>query len=310
MTGGAGCLGANLVEHWLGKGHEMLVIDNFSTGAREAVPAGPGLTVVEGSVADRALVDEAFRRFAPELVVHGAAAYKDPADWREDAATNVLGAINVTRAAEAVSARRFVNFQTALCYGRPRIVPIPVDHPIAPFTSYGISKAAGEQFVLMGATPAVSLRLANVTGPRLAIGPIPAFYTRLTAGRSCTCTDTVRDFLDMSDFLALMDLVAEDGAPTGIFNVSTGEGHAIKEVYDQVAAYLGVALSTPVPIVPPGPDDVPAVVLDPAVTEARFGWKARVGFAAALRRQLDWYAAHGVSEVYSHLTPRTPSGAA
>ena len=303
LTGGAGCLGSNLVEHWLPQGHDILVLDNFATGKREVVPTVPRLTVVEGSVADHDLVHRVFQDFAPELVVHSAAAYKDPSDWREDAATNVLGSINVARAAEAVSARRLVNFQTALCYGRPRVVPIPVDHPTAPFTSYGISKTAGEQFVLMAALPTVSLRIANVAGPRLAIGPIPAFYKRLKAGQPCTCSDTVRDFLAMSDFLTLMDLVIADEAPTGVFNVSTGEGHSIKDVFDEVASYLGITPPTPVPVVPPGPDDVRAVVLDPSATEARLGWKARVGFSEMIRAQLDWYAAHGVSDVYSHLAP-------
>ncbi len=56
ITGGAGCLGSNLIEHWLPKGHEIFVLDNFATGKREVVPEVAGLTVKEGSVADGALV--------------------------------------------------------------------------------------------------------------------------------------------------------------------------------------------------------------------------------------------------------------
>jgi UDP-glucose 4-epimerase len=301
ITGGAGCLGSNLIERWLPQGHEILALDNFATGKREVLPPVAGLRVIEGSVADAAAVEAAFAGFRPEVVVHSAAAYKDPADWREDAATNVAGAINVARASEKAGVRRLVNFQTALCYGRPRGVPIPVDHPVAPFTSYGVSKAAGEQYLMMAGVPVVSLRLANITGPRLAIGPIPTFYKRLKAGQKCFCSDTVRDFLDMSDFLSLMDLAIRDGAPTGIFNVSTGEGHSIKEVFDEVLAYLGATLAEPVPVVPPGADDVPAVVLDPSATGPAFGWKAAVDFRATIRRQLEWYDRHGVSDVYSHL---------
>jgi nucleoside-diphosphate-sugar epimerase len=148
--------------------------------------------------------------------------------------------------------------------------------------------------------PVISLRLANIAGPRLAIGPIPTFYKRLQAGQKCFCSDTVRDFLDMSDFVAIMERVVGKDAPTGVFNVSTGEGHSIKEVFDQVASYLGVAVPD-VPVVPPGADDVPAVVLDASETEARLGWRPRVGFAETIRRQLDWYRAHGVNDVYSHL---------
>jgi UDP-glucose 4-epimerase len=302
VTGGAGCLGSNLIERWLPQGHEILVLDNFATGKREVLPPVKGLQVVEGSVADAATVGKCFDDFRPDVVVHSAAAYKDPADWREDASTNVAGAINVARASEKAGVKRLINFQTALCYGRPRSVPIPVDHPLAPFTSYGISKAAGEQYLLMAGVPVVSLRLANITGPRLAIGPIPTFYKRLKAGQKCFCSDTVRDFLDMSDFLSLMDLVVREGAPTGVYNVSTGEGHSIEDVFNEVVAYLGVTLAEPVPVVPPGADDVPAVVLDPLRTGPAFGWKAEVGFRATIRRQLAWYDRHGVSDVYSHLS--------
>lgn len=307
ITGGAGCLGSNLVEHWLPDGHEILALDNFATGKREVLPAVRGLEVREGHVADEAFVQRAFTDFKPEVVVHSAAAYKDPANWVEDARTNVRGAIVVARAAEAAGVRRIVNFQTALCYGRPSRVPVPADHPTAPFTSYGISKTAGEQYLLLSSIPVVSFRIANCTGPRLAIGPIPTFYKRLQAGQKCFCSDAVRDFLDMTDFLALMDLAIRDDAPRGVFNVSTGEGHSIQKVFDEVAAYLGLRPAEPVPVVPVGADDVKAMVLDPAQTERAFGWKARVGFKEAVRRQLDWYKRYGVSDVHSHLTAPRPS---
>jgi len=309
ITGGAGCLGSNLIEHWLPRGHELLALDNFATGKRELLPEIKGLRVIEGSIADFPVVERAFREFEPGVVVHSAAAYKDPANWREDAATNVTGAINVARAAEQAGVRRLVNFQTALCYGKPRTVPVPPDHPSAPFTSYGISKTAGEQYLLMAKLPVTSFRIANVTGPRLAIGPIPTFFKRLQARQKCFCSDTTRDFLDMSDFLGLMDLAIGEGAPSGVFNVSTGEGHSIKEVFDEVAAYLNLRPEQPVPVLPAGPDDVSALVLDAGATEAAFGWKARVGFRETIRRQLDWYARYGVSDVYSHLAPPPASRA-
>lgn len=304
ITGGAGCLGASLVETYLPRGHDILVIDNFATGKREVVPEISGLTVIEGTIADRQLVDDTFDRFAPTHVIHGAASYKDPADWREDVRTNVDGTINFIEAARRCGVAQFVNLQTALCYGRPRTVPIPIDHPLWPFTSYGISKAAGEAYLLMSGLPAVSLRLANVTGPRLSIGPIPTFYKRLKAGQSCFCSDTVRDFLDMEDFLSLMDAALE-GPAVGVYNVSTGEGHSIKEIFDIVVDHLGVRLAEPVPIVPPGPDDVPIVVLDPSATMRDLGWQPRHGFEATIRRALAWYDAHGVTDIYSHL--RAPS---
>ncbi len=307
ITGGAGCLGSNLIERYFPQGHEICVIDNFTTGKREVVPPQTGLTVVEGSVADADLVNKTFAAFQPTHVIHSAAAYKDPLDWAEDAATNVLGSIHVAKAAAEYKVARFINFQTALCYGRPGVVPIAVNQPTAPFTSYGISKTAGEAYLLQSGLPVVSLRLANVCGPRLAIGPIPTFYKRLKAGQSCFCSDTTRDFLDMSDFFALMDRVLQLDAPTGVFNVSTGEGRSIHDVFLVVAKYLGID-PPDVPVVPPGADDVPKVVLDPAATQLSFGWCAQVGFEDTIANQLRWYDQYGITDIFSHLA--TPSPAA
>jgi UDP-glucose 4-epimerase len=302
ITGGAGCLGSNLTERYLEGGHDVLVIDNFTTGHRGSLPEGhQGLTIVEGSVVDRAMVDGAFAAFEPSHVIHSAAAYKDPDDWIEDTRTNVEGTINVIDAARARGVKRVVNFHTALGYGRPDTVPIPVTAPTRPFTSYGISKQAGETYLAMSGLPFVSLRLANVTGPRLAIGPIPTFYTRLKAGKACFCSRTVRDFIDMDDFFSVMDHVMEEGAPTGLFNVSTGTGHAIKEIFDIVADHVGAMISEPVPEVDPGQDDVPTVVLDPGHTIETFGWRPLYSFEETIRRMLAWYDQHGVTAIYSHL---------
>lgn len=302
IAGGAGCLGSSLVEHLLPKGDTLVAIDNFATGKRAVLPRVDGLTVIEGSIADATLVDSVFADHLPTHVVHSAASYKDPSAWHEDTATNVLGTVHLIRASQRVGVRRFLNFQTALCYGRPAQVPIQTDHPVAPFTSYGISKVAGEQYVMAAELPAVSLRLANVCGPRLAIGPIPTFYKRLKAGQSCFCSDTVRDFLDMSDFLRLVDLALTDDAPCGVFHGSSGIGHSIRDVFVAVAAFLGLE-APETPQVPAGADDVPVVVLDPGGTERAFGWRPQVGFAETIRRQLAWYDRHGVTDIYSHLAP-------
>lgn len=300
ITGGAGCLGSNLIEHWLPKGHTIFVIDNFATGKREVVPEVEGLNVKEGSITDEALVNDCFSSFKPDVVIHAAAAYKDPDDWVEDSRTNVIGSAHVARAAKANDVKRLINLQTALCYGRPKSLPIFATDPTAPFTSYGITKTAGEQFMMLSGVPTLSLRIANVTGPRLAIGPIPTFYKRLKAGQNCFCSDTSRDFLDMSDFLNFMDLAIKVDAPTGTFNLASGEAHSIKEIFDIVTDYLGMGAKD-VPVVPPAADDVPVVSLDASETLRVFGWKAQIGFAETIRRQLAWYDEHGVTDVFSHL---------
>jgi nucleoside-diphosphate-sugar epimerase len=301
VTGGAGSLGSNIIENIGDECEEIVVVDNFVTGKRASLPPRSNVQLVEGSVVDAGLVNRVFSTFKPTHVIHSAAAYKDPNNWVEDSLTNVIGSINVVRAAEAHQVERLVNFQTALCYGRPTEVPIPVTHPLRPFTSYGISKTAGEAIILNGQTPSVSLRLANVTGPRLAIGPIPAFYKRLKANEGCSVSTTVRDFIDMSDFVSLLKLALKSDSPTGVFNVSTGEGHTIAEIFRLVAKHLGQLDAQPVAVNPPGADDVAEVVLDPSMTCAVFGWSAKVPFEETINKMLRWYDVHGITDVFSHL---------
>ena len=148
----------------------------------------------------------------------------------------------------------------------------------------------------------VSLRLANICGPRLSIGPIPTFYSRLKTGKACFCSDTTRDFLDISDFFSLIDKVLEEGAPTGLFNVSTGQGYSILQLYDTVCEFLKIDIGGEVPIIPVGEDDVKDVVLDPRKTQEAFEWEAKVSFKETIFKQLSWYEKYGVNEIYSHLS--------
>lgn len=303
ITGGAGCLGANIIDHMIERdGVEIAVIDNFATGYRESLPMDhPKLTFVEGDVADPAVVDALFADFKPTHVIHSAAAYKDPDDWLEDARTNYTGSVNVAKACVANNVKRLVNFQTSLTYGRPQTVPIPNDAPSVPFTSYGVSKTAGEQAMMTLFPNTASLRLSNITGPRLSIGPIPTFYTRLKAGKACFCSDTYRDFMDMSDFLEFLDLALAEDAPRGTFNVGTGESKSINDVFDQAVAYLGVTLDEPVPVVPAGEDDVREMVLDASETKMAFDWTPKVSFEDTIRHMYEWYDKHGVTAIFSHV---------
>lgn len=303
ITGGAGCLGSNIIEHYIPKGYKICVIDNFATGKKELVSGLDNLTLYEGSIFNKDLVEDVFKEFKPNYVIHSAASYKDPENFIEDINTNIQGTVNVANAVKKVSSvEKFINFQTALCYGIPKKIPIPIDHSLNPITSYGITKTSGEQFLMMMDFPVISLRLANICGPRLSIGPIPTFYTRLKEGKDCFCSDSYRDFLDMSDFLNLIDIILNNNKiVNGIFNVSTGEGHSIKEIFDIVANYLKLNIDKEPPIIPVGDDDIKTVVLDPKTTEELFSWKAKVDFKDIIINQLNWYDEYGVSDIFSHL---------
>lgn len=307
ITGGAGCLGSNLIEHLYPKGHELCAIDNYATGHRDILPELPRFRLVEGTITDKSALEQLFADFEPTHIIHSAASYKDPSDWNTDIATNVIGSSNIAAAAEKSGVKQIINLQTALCYGRPQQIPIPVTHPVAPFTSYGISKTAGEAYLMQSTVPVASLRLANICGPRLSIGPIPTFYQRLKEGKSCFCSNAVRDFLDMSDFLKLIGQLLSGSAVRGIYNISTGEGKSILDVFNLVAHYLGLKAQE-IPVVPVGEDDIETVILDPSHTLAQLNWKAEVTFEQMIHKQLAWYDKHGTSSIYSHLKAPKSAG--
>ena len=300
ITGGAGCLGSNLFEKYILEGHEICLIDNFITGKREVVPELNNLKLIEGSISDYDLLKSSIENFKPEYIIHSAASYKDPKNFAEDISTNINGTINLVEICLENNVKKIINFQTSLCYGKPKALPIPINHSLDPFTSYGITKTAGENFLFLSELPIISLRLANICGPRLAIGPIPTFYKRLKNNQKCFCSDSVRDFLDIKDFFDLMDIVLFEDVPTGKYNISSGKGHSIKEIFKIVCEYLNLK-NIDVPIIPVGKDDVKEVVLDPSETEKKLGWKSKINFNDTIKNQLTWYDNYGISEIFSHL---------
>ena len=146
----------------------------------------------------------------------------------------------------------------------------------APSRATRISKAAGENYIAVSGLPFVSLRLASVLGPRLAIGAI-RLHSRLKAGKSVFCTTAVRDFLDIADLLSFMDRAMDSSTPSGIFNLGPGVGHSITDVLTAVAKATGTNLTSPVDVRPVSADDVETVVLDPSATIAAFGWRHTIG---------------------------------
>ena len=102
---------------FLARGDEVLSIDNFDTGHARASPRANGLTQIEGSIADKRLIEGLISDFRPDVIVHTAASYKDPDDWYSDTMTNSVGGSNLINSARECNVGRFIYFQTALCYG-------------------------------------------------------------------------------------------------------------------------------------------------------------------------------------------------
>ena len=303
VTGGAGFIGSNLVDRLLAEGHRVLVIDNFTTARSDSLPTGAdGLTVHDATIAERAVVEAAYEEAQPDVVVHCAASYKDPDAWEEDIATNATGTAHVAQVAKEHGVERLIYFQTALCYGsRPLEHPVTLAHPLRPESSYAISKTTGEEYVALSGLDFVSLRLANIFGPRNLSGPIPTFWQRLSEGKSCVAVNTRRDFVFIDDLLQVVGR-AIAGTGHGHYHVSSGRDFSIKELYEAVASAMGV--DEPVEDRERGEDDAPSILLDPSRTEADFDWRASTPLAEGIRRTTEWYEGHGVAETYTHLRMR------
>jgi len=309
ITGAAGFIGSHLADRLVADGHSVSGFDNLATGNMRNV--NPDVDFWSCDVAEWGVCNA-------DLIIHCAASYSDPNDWHRDTRTNVVGTINMVRTAQQCGARLFY-FQTALCYGNnprnqvevtsiggPREYvyidgPVTTSAPLAPESSYAISKTAGESYIRHSGVPYVSFRLANIYGPRNLSGPIPTFYRRLSRGETCTVVDSRRDFVYIDD---LVDLVMRvmDSDYVGVLHAASGRDYSIRELYDNVA---GEFLNARLPIeIPRGPDDAATILLDPSETYERFGWKATTRLEIGIWEACAWYFENEITDTYTHLALR------
>jgi UDP-glucose 4-epimerase len=303
ITGGAGFIGSHLADRLLARGDEVVAIDNFATARRDSLGQHDNLTLIEGTIVDRSLVDDAFSSFSPDVVAHAAASYKDPANWSEDAATNVVGTANIVQASQEANVGRFVYFQTALCYGlHPLEQPITLEHPLRPGeSSYAISKTAGEHYVALSDLEWVSLRLANAYGPRNVSGPLPTFFHRLTDDKPVFVMDTRRDFIYVQDLVDLVVTALDGQGEGGAYHASSGSDFSIKELFDATVTALELDPAPEVEVRERNPDDTYTILLDPSRTQREFGWSPTTPLDQGVAAAIAYYRDHGIEETYTHL---------
>lgn len=302
ITGGLGQIGSHIAEIMLERGDQVLVVDNLETGRREHLAEHQNLQVVIGSIADKNLVKKCFGDFKPDAVVHTAASYKDPNDWYNDSLTNCVGGSNIIQSAVEHSVKRFVYFQTSLCYGlKPLEQPITLNHPKFPAsTSYAITKTANEDFLEISGLDYVTFRLANVVGPRNVAGPLPIFYQRLKDGKQCFVTKSRRDFVFVKD-LAKIVLKACDGVGQGAYHFSSGSDVAIEELYNAVVKAMSFAEYPKPEIKELGADDVVSILLDPSRTFQDFGEVEFTPIEETVAQAIEYFEEHGTLGEYTHL---------
>lgn len=307
ITGGAGFIGSHLTDALLEKGHVIMVIDNLSTGKMSNLPKKENefFTFKNESISSGMILREILNDFLPEMIIHCAASYKDPNDWWGDTFNNTFGMQNLLKLCMRYEypVKRFIYFQTSLCYGKPLFSPITTQHPLSPGSSYAISKTAAEQYLIMSGLPYISFRLANIYGPRNLSGAVPTFYKNLSEQKMTRISDTRRDFVYIDDLLEVVLKAVDGQGENGIYHVSTGYDYAIEDIFDEIAVAMGKTKADAFRQ-PRGADDVESLLLDPSDTMKMFEWEATTPLSDGIIRTVDWYDNNPVGETYTHLKMR------
>jgi UDP-glucose 4-epimerase len=302
VTGGAGYVGSVCAARLLEFGHEVVVVDDLSTGHADAVP--PGASFVRADIAESAgelLADGGY-----DGVLHFAAkslvgeSMQDPHKYWQG---NVVTSLRLLEAVREHAVPRLVFSSTAATYGEPDVVPIPEDAPTRPTNTYGATKLAIDHAISSYATAhglgAVSLRYFNVAGAHGGFGERHAVETHLIPlvlqvatghreqiqvfGEDWPTVDgtCVRDYIHVTD-LADAHLLALEHARPGaheIYNLGNGEGFSVRQVIEACRRVTGH----------PIPEHVaPRRAGDPATLVAASG-KAR--------QQLSWEPKHADLDV-------------
>lgn len=233
ITGGAGFIGSNIADAYLREGHDVVIVDDLSTGRRANIPSAARF--YEASIAGDAMrgIIEAER---PDVVNHHAAQIdvrKSVADPCNDLRINILGSVRLFEHCRAFGVRRIIFASTGgAIYGAQDVYPADESHRTDPCSPYGIAKLSVEKYLafyrLTYGIETVALRYANVYGPRQnphgEAGVIAIFARKLLEGQSPTIfgdgTQT-RDYVFVQDVVQCNVRALAEGV-SGVFNVGTG----------------------------------------------------------------------------------------
>lgn len=296
VTGGAGFVGSHLVDRLLADGHRVCVVDDLSTGSTSNV--APDAPFQRVDVCDAAALRDVVARFKPQVVFHAAAQTDVRRSIREpdfDARVNVLGALNVLRAAVAVGARRIVYASSAAVYGNPARVVVSETDPTHPMSEYGASKLAFEHYLgayaARGLIEYAALRYANVYGPRQRsdgeAGVVSIFTRQMLADEPVTIfgdgTKT-RDYVFVGDVVEATIRAA--AGPSGVVaNVGWGREVSDLDLFRVLARATGYAREPMYAADRAG--DIARICLDAALARRTWEWRPAVSLEDGVRRVVE-----------------------
>ena len=300
VTGGAGFIGSHVVDAYIAAGHEVAVLDNFSTGNERNVNAAARVFRVD--LRDQAQTASAVASFKPEIVNHHAAQSEVPrsvADPGYDAQVNVVGGLNLLRACVDNGVQKVIFSSTGgALYGEPDVVPAAEDHPVRPLSPYGTSKYAFEQYLgtfdRTFKLPYTVLRYANIYGARQDFQAEEGRVVAIFAGRMIEEKPLTidgdgtqsRDMLHVAD-VAMANLAALELGEGDTFHISTGIPVTVNDLFRKLALLTEYRLEPR--FGPPRKGDVYRIALDNSHAKERLGWEPRITLEEGLRLTVEYF---------------------
>lgn len=304
VTGGAGFIGSNLTFALLAAGHQVLVVDDLSTGSRENLD--PRAEFRKLDILDDA-IPETFAAFEPDAVVHLAAQASVTVSLREperDRAVNAEGTRRIAAAARDAGAKRVISASSAAVYGEPETLPLGEDARKEPLSPYGASKLEAETLLACeledSGVDHASFRFSNVYGPRQDAagegGVVAIFCDRIhqkTPPVVYGDGSQTRDFIYVGDVVAaILTALQFDGAlaasGSGAYNISTGERTSVEQLI--MALRIAAGWLGPTERAEPREGDILHSALDPSRAAAVFGWSARVSLDVGIAMTWRWFS--------------------
>lgn len=301
VTGGAGFIGSHIADALIAAGHQVVILDDLSTGRKANVPGGADLRIVDVRRDAAAAVVE---REGFDVLIHQAAQIdvrRSVENPTFDAEVNVVGLLNLLEAARRGSVKQVVFASTGgAIYGDQERYPADEDHPTRPLSPYGVAKLACERYLYFYhrqyGLSAHCLRYANVYGPRQnphgEAGVVAIFIHRLLAGEQPTING---DGLQTRDYVAVHDVVAANLAMLGregfeVFNVGTGVETDVNQLFAAVRSAVGNG--PPAVHGPAKKGEQQRSCLDAGRLERVTGVGVRRTLDEGIRETVEWFRAH------------------
>jgi len=298
VSGGAGFIGSHLTDKLMDKGHNVVVVDNLSTGKKENL--NPKAKFYEADICNSE-ISQIFEEEKPEIVFHFAAqidvrkSVKDPI---QDAKTNILGSLNLLQNCQKNEVRKFIFASSGgAIYGDTDIIPTPETHSENPESPYGICKLTIEKYLhfykeTFGLNY-TALRLANIYGPRQnskgEAGVIAIFCDKILKNEEVVINgdgEQTRDFVFVDDVVnaALLSMGQEK---SDIYNIGTGIETNINEIFGKIKELTGSNCEES--HAPGKPGEQKRSCLDNSKAKKKLGWRPEYGLEKGLMDTIKWF---------------------